>query len=764
VKKVFILLGICLVFCLFLSNKVVAEDLSLTKEEAYEYYQPSKTNFISTNVNESPYKHNEVIRVDFSVIHEGKMGDYSVEFKSDAISLEKKCENVKENFFSLSFSTHTSGEFEIEITAQNSDFIYKVSLFIFSTDDFDFVSDVSITEAKRNYFKYLYNQKKVIESQYNEIVYGYKPNTDINDVLVENPDIETKEDLEKSMGNIYVYGYIKFTDLSSPGIIHPAQGVQINLYDEDLLGIRQNLGTEYTDSTGFYWFTVENDMSIFENGYDIILEIKFKNADFQVQDSFQVYEYEFGPYVDVENESYLYINKTFNNSSDHGVALNLHQASILGYKYLSLVDSDDIDDYVYLGIEYPVAQDLCWYLPGFPNIYFGSSWADEFIWDNLLHEFGHYVADVKRFTAFWPASHSMEMNLFSVFGKQIGINLAWSEAWAHYFAVSCQVEQGASALGVPNVGDTDIGIYGLETPNASSYLVGECSEYVLAMLLFDIGDTTDDPGDNVDWGHQYLFHRMEMIVDELLAIDPQDRLAYFHDFYLALNLPPREQIFGDLLSFYYISADLISPSVASYLPPEFLWNKQGGYTYYVNDGFTLYICNDAGQLLLGPIPLGNSSNYILSETEWNTILASGATRIFWNVSASQSSVHLTGPYFSGAVECTLPTQYALQVYVSHRGNLRISGQYDWYKFTAGSTGLYSFYSTGNTDTYADFFNHPVSGTSLYGLVASDNDSGSGTNFCQNLYLEQGQTIFLRVRGNNWTAVGTYFVTAWGPLM
>jgi len=293
--------------------------------------------------------------------------------------------------------------------------------------------------------------------------------------------------------------------------------------------------------------------------------------------------------------------------------------------------------------------------------------------------------------------------------------------------------------------------------------MGECNEYVLAMLLYDIGDKNDDGVDLIDWGHNVLFIYLENLVADIQSVDPEEKLWAFHEFYDSLNLPSNEDNFGALLCYYWISAKQNAPIMVSYTPPSFIWDKQGGVNHYINNDFFLYIMDLDGQLVMDPISVGNVDNYTFSEVEWNMVLASGNDFIEWNVSASQTSIPLTGPYFSGGIMLELPTPIILQEDVNTRGNLWISGQYDWYQFTASASGVYSFYSSGTTDTYAEFFNNAVAGTSIFGMVAYDNDSGSELNFCSNISLNTGQTVFLRVRGNNWTATGRYTVSVWGPL-
>lgn len=629
----------------------------------------------------------------------------------------------------------------------------------------DFVSKINPTQTKRQYFMYLYENKRANEDDYNSIVYGLEKHSDITEFMEETPSLKNFEQYTtKSSSTIYIYGYIRFEDNAHQ--IHPAKNVKVTLYDEDLFGIREHLGVQYTSSTGLYMFSVENDTGFLENGYDIILEIKLGNESYQVQDFFQVYKVEYGPFIDVTN-TYTYIGHTFeyydanNDIEDFGVAANLYEAATVGFEYLDLIDSEDLEDYTLLGIEYPYGETSSWYSPITADIYMGIGYINEYMWDTLLHEFGHYVAHQNDITSFWPATHYMADNQIHEYGKDIGRQLAWSEGWAHYFCVMVQQVMSSTLPNVPNVGDTMKGTYDMETVNNLSYLIGEGNEYVMGLLLYDIADTNDDGVDDIDWGHDVLFDYLESFVENMKASDPDYVLLYFNEFYDSLNLDAYDNEFGPLMTYYKISAALTSPSSVTYDPPTFTWDPQGGIAYNINDDFTLYIMDSSGNLLLNPIYVGNSTSYELNETQWTTILSSGTLNIKWNVSAIQTTGTDTGPYFAERMTCNLPVPLTLAVGLPRSGNIFTEESYVWYKFTAPSNSSYTFTSTGMTDTYAEFFNTTVAGTSIIGRLYYDNDSGSGLNFSKTITMFSGQTIYLRVRGDEWMETGAYVVEVSG---
>ena len=88
------------------------------------------------------------------------------------------------------------------------------------------------------------------------------------------------------------------------------------------------------------------------------------------------------------------------------------------------------------------------------------------------------------------------------------------------------------------------------------------------------------------------------------------------------------------------------------------------------------------------------------------------------------------------------------------GNINV-GEYHWYKFTAPSTGMYSFYTENSFDTYGELFNSVVPARSITGRLTYNNNGNGNLNFKIDYQLNAGQIVYLRVRGNGWTKTGNY---------
>lgn len=105
------------------------------------------------------------------------------------------------------------------------------------------------------------------------------------------------------------------------------------------------------------------------------------------------------------------------------------------------------------------------------------------------------------------------------------------------------------------------------------------------------------------------------------------------------------------------------------------------------------------------------------------------------------------------INTSLPQEVMInQAYINNLNN----GEYNWYKFTAPTTGFYDFYTEGqDIDTFGELFYIPVPAQSIFGRNAFDDDSGVEENFNIHFFLDKGQTVFIRVRGYYWLSQQSY---------
>ena len=99
---------------------------------------------------------------------------------------------------------------------------------------------------------------------------------------------------------------------------------------------------------------------------------------------------------------------------------------------------------------------------------------------------------------------------------------------------------------------------------------------------------------------------------------------------------------------------------------------------------------------------------------------------------------------------TYPLSGSVTVYTTQQNRLDVDAEYPVtvesygaYEFCAYSyeSGYYTFYSTGNTDSWASLY---IDGTE----VAVNDDGGDGNNFRIVRYIEAGHNIRLLTRGYN----------------
>ncbi len=676
--------------------------------------------------------HGENATINFSLKEDYVDDEFLVSFEENKMVSNTKSGKFKGNF-QYSFSIQELGESSTTLNAYSDAFFGEIQIYAYSTLENDYISTVSATSAKRLYFQDLYSQGLVSEEDYNEIVFG----TDYtSEIITSNASFSTE--------NIFVQGKVEFTD--SNNVVHPAQNVKVQIFDADLLG-NQFLETVYTDTSGEYYLEIENDDSILENGYDIVVKISFETEDYHVEDFWAVYSFSFEMIQDSPDGLIIEQNVTFSNGGERNDALQIHQAGKVGYEYLRFVSADE--GFPFLRFIFPTfMSQISFYTPIVHNIDLTSYNGHD--WDAILHEFGHYVADIYGFTDFWPAEHDFSENETDEEGKLIGPMLAWSEGWAHYYEIIAQ-KYFAVSLGVPDAGDLYIGPYNIETN--SDYLLGEANEWVVARLLYDISDIGyNEARDQIQWGDNQLFYLLERAASELLIIN--DLSAFMQ----TLKISSSNESMGKLLSYYNISSQPSMPlnnSSGGFFPPTLTWIAGGGSQEHPNNKFTLFVKSSLGETLFS-VFLGSDTSYTLSTSQWNTVLSQSSSYVSWNIKAEETTTPSTGPYYSTTFKLYKPSATILSVGVPTSGTLT-TGDFDWYKFIAPSTGYYTVFTTGNTDTFGEFFNYMVSGYDTTGIIAYDNDSGDGLNFKKRLYLTQGTIVFLRVRGDDWVSIGTYSI-------
>ena len=129
--------------------------------------------------------------------------------------------------------------------------------------------------------------------------------------------------------------------------------------------------------------------------------------------------------------------------------------------------------------------------------------TDEFDAHVIAHEFGHYFED--RF------SRSDSIGQDHGIGDKLDLRVAFGEGWGNAFS--------GMSLGDPQYRDSRDGIssdFGFNIENDSNVNEGWFSEASVAEILWDIFDTTAEPGDNVTLGFAPIYAVMN---DEQVSTD-----------------------------------------------------------------------------------------------------------------------------------------------------------------------------------------------------------------------------------------------------
>jgi len=124
-----------------------------------------------------------------------------------------------------------------------------------------------------------------------------------------------------------------------------------------------------------------------------------------------------------------------------------------------------------LSVEFPTAAATSQFVPSVPMI--DLLQPDEFDWDVILHEYGHFVAyqlGIDQGPGL-PAGkqHALGVNLSTLWSPPNlldGTELAWSEGFATYFALVAEDVEDVASLYIPNVAN---GVY-IDTEDSHTYV------------------------------------------------------------------------------------------------------------------------------------------------------------------------------------------------------------------------------------------------------------------------------------------------------
>ena len=671
-----ILLLICLVttilFCTLLSvcglknkeTEAYALDSNATaKNEDYAYINLKEDHVVETTV----------LNIPVSVVSESVIVDFTYE-ETDFEVLSSKTENSHNLLFTLKCLFF--GEHELHIHIKMSDKTeLSASLYAFCTDFGIFLSTFSRNDALKKYIDYTLNNSILTESEAEELIekLSSKSSIDEDDTLeVNNTSTKNKRSIAKSStrsGDTTAYGTLTWNDGRTGDIaIHPLRRIKVELRDSDLIG-SQLLGTTFTENDGSYSISFTNDSSVLENGgCDLFLRIFAgdDNADVVKSDGTTKY-YVDTPYTDHQNVATgisEMIDHTINMSTYAGKAIQISQALMTAQDFAwDMIGGEDMPDPV--TVRYPYGTSSCYYDNNVITITGAERESENFphayaSWDVIMHEYGHHIEHIMNIVGEDAhGDHSFGQILANTYGKNRGIELAWSEAWATCFSGVAQKYHSSELAGIETTNDqVHLSYNGVNFnyETAMSYFYtsvlftdgGESCEGSVLAVLWDLFDNASEENDTISLGYQAWWD----ITTGSHATTFSDFIQYFYQQY-----PDYKDDIGKNLSYYQMAPTGVATSTSSTVltdtPPKFVWDPQGGSTLYPNNSFQIMIFSEdyANSITTTTI---SSATMTITDNNWNDILSWVGEVIHVTVIGYQTTTPATGGYYSIYKDFTKP--------------------------------------------------------------------------------------------------------------
>lgn len=546
----------------------------------------------------------------------------------------------------------------------------------------------------------------------------------------------------------YVKGHITWID--DNGVTHPLIRSMVRIYDKEPIG-DTHIGTVYTDYSGNYSFTFQNKDGFwdFENGgLDIFVRIYAGTTNTLVKNADgNDYYYESSVSENVSTGSTTTRNLTIGMSTDFGRACQISQALIMARDYVwNMTGSMPAD----VSLRYPsgsnghyTRDEKTIYLTG--NASIGSSPNSYASWDVVMHEYGHHIQYEMGIINSPHGNHSSGQNNADIRGsKDIGVRLAWAEAWPTVFGTVAQNYWRSYLPNIDTVADTSYTSYnGLDYDIESTDVrLGEACERSIMAVLWDIYDSNSDNNDTISIGAQSFWN----ITATHNSITFSDFINSFYEIY-----PQYTDNIGANLTYYRMAATAPimsnSSSVSQTIPPRFTWTPQGGSTNYPNNRFRIVFYDSTGSIAF-KTAYTSSNSYTLTQSEWDSVLHTYGKTYKVAVAAAQTNDYVTGEYISLASSTfTKPTSMNLSESVTFGTNSRYTeritnlqpGQYVDYtiRFSAGGRKLIQTFGTKDTVIYL-FDSNGVQ-------LMYDNDSGYEKNAAISYQFTQDVSYTLRVK-------------------
>ena len=640
-----------------------------------------------------------------------------------------------------------------------------------------FISPFSKDDALQKYFDYAKMSKLMTQDEYEIIKSELSKIGVIENETIERPYPFTTN-LTRSSTETNVNGTLQWTD--DAGNNHPLRRVMIRIYDDEPIGSTL-LATTYADNNGYFSYTFDNPDGFwdFENGgNDIFIRVYAGTNNAMVKNSSgDEYYYESPVSENVTTGTTVTKDVTIGMSTDLGKAFQISQAILtardFAWNMIGTMPENVVIRYPYDSGCYYTRSEKRINVTGNPPS--GSTYPNSYAsWDVLMHEYGHHIQYQIDITDNPGGSHSSFQNDADIRkSKDIGIRLAWGESWPTVFGTIAQRYFGGYLSNIATVGDTYYTAYnGLNYDiETSTICLGEASEQSIMAVLLDLFDSENDSNDTISLGYTNYWN----VTTSNHAKTFSDFITNFYNIY-----PYYIDDIGPNLTYYKMATTKPSmsnaSSVSQTVPPRFSWAAQGGSSRYPNNSFALVFYNSSGTEVLRTATT-TSTNYTLTQSEWNSVLYSYGKTYTVSIAATQTDYPTTGEYISSrSVLYTKPMPETLtqsfSVSAINRYTEKIvtlqPRQYIDYTVTFETGGPKLIQTFGPKDAELYLYD------SDYNLLSEDDDDGYSLNALISTSVTANTPYIIRVKfhsDNNsgeikLSIVPTYhhdnFESAYGP--
>lgn len=534
-----------------------------------------------------------------------------------------------------------------------------------------FISDSSYDAAKEASYYYLVKTDLITAAEFNELLrleYSQK-GIEHSDIVIDDNMVSaaffdeavTISTNANAIGETTVFGTLGWNDDNN--VLHPMQYNKIEIWDERY---GEKLGTVYTNTAGNYSFTFLDSYSyrniyikVYPGGENSIVQTGYGGS----------YVYTSDTLLNVTPGSSACIGWEVDMTSDLGRAFQISQAINVATKYVKQMN----DSYIApVTVKYPhiESSNSCFYRSSNDTIYIRSSSASAgnpesyASWDVLMHEYGHHVQAEFGIARNPGGVHSFIDNLaVSRSSKDIGVRLAWGEAYASVFGGMAQAYYASSLQNISTVGDSSYTSYNGASLNyeTTTQRIGEACEASVIGVLWDLYDTVSETHDTISFSHRSYW--------DMITNCNSETLSEFCNYFVNKYSVESAFALGKLLSYYKMTATNLSVNVNS-TSISLSWTANGTTSSLQNDRFDLVFFDEDNSKL---IYINNitSSSYTLSDIERNTILSNDDDIFKVMVISYQTSSPTTGGYYSEVISISKAHTHSYGSYVYYNNNSHI---------------------------------------------------------------------------------------------